>query len=282
MKQGCLYQPPLTGEKNFHLGISMSSFMNHKHMEIEILYCMDGAANIEVNEKIYHVEQGEMLFVRPMEAHSIVGDRKNLLFVMEFSESFLGKEFSFFKETDFTERVYRPEGKTKELILSLYEMMNLRSDEDLTLSWKIRSALFEFAAVLSEMLKEPISIPLQTVKKSIAEKKMDRLFLYIHNNLQNEITLQTAAEVSGYEKKYVCRIFKEHTGLTFHKYINAYRIDRACIFIDSGKSLSEVRELVGLPDERTFIRVFIACKNMTPTQYKNRHENDLKLYVATE
>ena len=126
------------------------------------------------------------------------------------------------------------------------------------------------------MLKEPISIPLQTVKKSIAEKKMDRLFLYIHNNLQNEITLQTAAEVSGYEKKYICRIFKEHTGLTFHKYINAYRIDRACNFIDSGKNLSEVRELVGLSDERTFIRVFVACKNMTPTQYKHRRNTEDK------
>ncbi len=281
MKQGCLYQPPLTGDENFLLGISKSAFMSHKHMEIEMLYCLEGSANIGINDKIYQVEQGELLFVRPMEAHSIVGDPKNLLFVIEFGENFLGKEFSFFTENNFTERIYRPEGQVKELLMSLYGKRISKTSSDFTHTWKIKSALFEFAAALPNLLKGQVPIPLKTEEKSIAEKKLDKLFLYIHQNLQNEINLNTASEVSGYEKKYVCRIFKEHTGLTLHKYINAYRIDRACSLIDEGKNFSEVREQVGLPDERTFIRVFTSYKSMTPTQYKNRHENKLKLYAAT-
>lgn len=271
MKQGCLYQPPLTGENNFFINASGSSFMNHRHMEIELLYCMSGSAKIGLKDDICKLNEGELLFVRPMENHSIDSDEENLLFVVEMGEDLLGKEFKFFHENDFTVRKYTSEGKIKEILDRIYTLYSEKDDEPVT-KWKIKAALFELAANLPEFLKEPFKVPVKTEEKSKTKKNMDRLFVYINNNLTNEINLQTAELVAGYERKYLCRIFKESTGLTFHKYINAYRIDRACSLIDDGRSFSEVRAAVGLTDERTFIRVFIACKNMTPTQYKNRHK----------
>lgn len=270
MKQGCLYQPPFSGDITYMIGSAGSSFMNHKHLEIEVLYCLEGNSRVVMKGQEWKIKQGELLLVLPLEEHLIDSEENNDLLFVEFGESFLGQEFSFFLENEISKRKYFPDDEMKALLTSIEKMRSHYKENPICSEWDNKATLYTFASKLVQMLEGVEKTEKKSEEKKKTSIKLNELFTYINSNYMNEISLQTAEELLGYERKYICRIFKEATGLTFHKYINACRIDHACNMIDAGRSFTDIRNSVGLPDERTFIRVFTTYKDMTPTEYKNR------------
>ena len=270
MKQGCLYQPPFSGDVTYMFGTAGSSFMNHKHLEVEALYCLEGNAHVVMNGQEWRMKKGELLLVLPLDEHLIDSEENNDLLYVELGEVFLGQKFSFFLENEISKRRYYVDNEMRELLTTIGEMRFQTEEESIYYEWDKKAILYTFASKLVRMLEGVEKRPKKTEEKKKTSIKLNELFTYINDNYMNEITLQTAEELLRYERKYICRVFKEATGLTFHKYINACRIDRACNLIDAGISFTDVRNSVGLPDERTFIRVFTSYKDMTPTEYKNR------------
>ncbi len=93
------------------------------------------------------------------------------------------------------------------------------------------------------------------------------LISWIEKNYNESITLEKLSEVSGFNKKYLCRVFKEYTSKTVVEYINTLRLEKACLEMRA-KSITESAYDSGFNDLSYFCRVFKSHMGMTPGEYK--------------
>ena len=78
--------------------------------------------------------------------------------------------------------------------------------------------------------------------------------------------------MSGYEKTRFCQLFKRAVGVSFHKYLNDRRIEAAKELLSGSElPIQTIAEKTGLPEPKTFSRVFRASENMTPSEYRQLH-----------
>ncbi len=98
---------------------------------------------------------------------------------------------------------------------------------------------------------------------------MQQALHYIHNNFSTEITLEGVAETVNVSKFHFCRLFKEMTGLTFHSYLNRFRIKQAKKMLnDDALTITDAGYAVGYSDLTHFERIFKKVAGTTPSLYR--------------
>ena len=96
-----------------------------------------------------------------------------------------------------------------------------------------------------------------------------RIKRFISERLSEPITLQAIAGEVHLVPRYVCTLFKEHTGLTLTDYITAERIDLAKRLIIAREApLFEIAEECGFTDYNYFSRVFKRITKVSAKEYR--------------
>lgn len=277
-----MYQPLLIGHEQFvaqlmHLG----SFPSHWHSEMEIIYCISGKLNVTINEKAFQVEENNVVFINSAEDHEYINDHDSaLVMIIEVGYSFLGDVFSELSKLNFVDSVI---DLNKSDIIGSNILTKLKDifDNIITIKqnktgnicedWEMKSAIYNLAAVI---LKH---IPHSDVLSEKRRKRMKSLIniqpaiSYIRKNYDQNITVSTVAALTGLEESNFCKQFKAATQISFHKYLNSYRIKIACSILESGEyNIYEVGDMVGIKEAKSFSRIFRQFLGMTPSEYKTK------------
>ena len=97
---------------------------------------------------------------------------------------------------------------------------------------------------------------------------MKNVLLYISENYNNNISLETLSKIAGMNPKYFCRYFRSITERTPIDYLNYYRIECACEMLSTKDiTIKEVAISCGFNDESYFIKTFHKYKGITPKQF---------------
>lgn len=84
-----------------------------------------------------------------------------------------------------------------------------------------------------------------------------------------DLDLTQVCEVLNVSVSYFSSVFKKHTTMTFVKYLNNYRIEKARYLLEyTQTSISEVSEMVGFIDPHYFGIVFKKYTQTTPKKYR--------------
>lgn len=81
--------------------------------------------------------------------------------------------------------------------------------------------------------------------------------------------LEHLALLAGYSKYHFLRVFKKHTGLTPHNYLNQIRTRRSEQMIRAGLELSDIAFCAGFSDQSHFTRTFKSIIGVPPGLYRN-------------
>ncbi|WBW49539.1 AraC family transcriptional regulator [Peptoniphilus equinus] len=102
---------------------------------------------------------------------------------------------------------------------------------------------------------------------------MDVALTYIHKYYMYPINLDKIAYVSGYNKSYFSRLFKEKMGISFVDYLNGVRLENAKRMLRETKlSVLEICEKVGYQNLSYFSVSFKRIVGMTPSAYRKSQE----------
>lgn len=94
---------------------------------------------------------------------------------------------------------------------------------------------------------------------------------YIEQHLNQNLTLDLLSGYVHLHPQYLCRLFKQGTGLTITQYVTNLRLQRAKHLIENTAcSISEISVSCGFSDANYFARVFKKKEGITPTQYQQR------------
>lgn len=97
----------------------------------------------------------------------------------------------------------------------------------------------------------------------------ERMIDYIHQNYMIDISLDDMAEKLNVSPKYCSSLFKKHTGQTFKKALNEFRVFKAKEIMQQNPEIkiSDLATAVGFISANTFIQVFKQYTGTTPRQY---------------
>lgn len=101
--------------------------------------------------------------------------------------------------------------------------------------------------------------------------KLRQVVSYIHENLDQNLTLAELSAVVQMSPHYFASLFKQSTGLTPHQYVIKSRIEKAKqLLVRRDLTLVEICQEVGFESQSHFTRVFRKHTTTTPKVYRDR------------
>lgn len=99
-----------------------------------------------------------------------------------------------------------------------------------------------------------------------SEKDVKNYIQFINDNITQDLTLEMIANHFYISKQYLCKIFKQKTGLTVKKYISYKRIVLVRELYSSGMSITEACTRAGFNGYSNFYRTFFNLMHESPRQ----------------
>lgn len=247
----------------------------HNHPEIEILAIEKGSSRVIIGGVEYDCRAGDILFVDPMEVHSIKVTCDNyvekcicfdtsLIIDNGISQSIADEELRL-EHHIFGESEH---GKyLREYILKCYDALYDKSASFMEISAYL-------SLIVSYMLKNGLTTKNRSVKKS--ERFCTDALKYISEHFTENITSKNVAAEFNYDHSYFCRRFAEGFGINFSAYLCAYRIAYARKLAEDGeKRVSELAAKCGFSDPLYFSKCFKRLVGILPSEYlKSQYSTD--------
>lgn len=100
---------------------------------------------------------------------------------------------------------------------------------------------------------------------------IENLKKYIETNLEYDIKISHIARIFHYNEKYLGRLFRSETGMSFKEYINNARVERAKILLrETDDKIIDISSAVGYNNVTYFNRVFKKYFSVSPDGYRRR------------
>jgi len=105
---------------------------------------------------------------------------------------------------------------------------------------------------------------------SAETERFQKVFSYLIENYQNEVSLKIVAGIANLTPTAFCRYFRNVTRKTLVEIVTEFRINQACQLLrTSEKSVNEICFECGFGNISYFNKTFKAVTEFTPLQYRN-------------
>lgn len=222
-----------------------------------------GTAYIYEGENEYSLTQGSSLILSPYTEHGGFKPSDNVSY---YWFHFNINDDSYENKNELKIPKYFSGFHTERLFILSHQLLHVYESK----YTNICAEDYLFTLILIE-LSEQFAVNTHT-KPNDDDRNFYRIREWIRINSASKLSLDDVAEKFNYNKNYLCRIFKRHTGMTVQEYINKIKISKAKQYLYStNKSVREIAFLVGYEDEKYMMRVFKQYEKMTPSQFRNAY-----------
>ncbi len=245
----------------------------HEHYEIFIALCNKGT--FFVREKGYPLQFGMVFILNPFEIHRCFcrGSQPYDRYVIRFSEKYLKilSTKSTDMETLFSSApvIRRVEGSALTKILDQLAALSIPLGNEFGDDIEQNIRLSSFLLLIARMINSEKIFDAPSGKN---EDRIGEILRYIHNNYNQDVSLDTLSKHFFISKSRLSQIFKDTTGFSVGDYILTYRIKTACILLKSGMRVQDVGEMTGFRTNTNFIRAFKKRMGYSPGKFSKNPE----------
>ena len=243
--------------------------MAHWHFENELVVCQEGAAEIMLDGIFYTLHQGDCAFFCGERVHNIRGTVDSRIAVAQFGN--LLHSPCYLKKPIFPDR-YNACERMKELNAE-YQKKQLFYAEKM-------NALI--TSLLSDIFRgEELAIDARTAQPTHTHYKQLLVLLDQHCD---EYSFEDAASFMNMSEAYFSRYFKRMTGLTFSRYMNVLRVDRAIELLGQLEdiTMADLMARCGFNTLRNFNRVFKEITGYPPKHLPANFSLNRRAFVNEE
>jgi AraC-like DNA-binding protein len=253
------------------------------HPEVEILLVIHGSGTRLIGDSVGRFVQGDLVMIGPNVPHLWYSDEKytkgnsNLMseaiFIL-FKTDIFGEQFfnlpesvSIIKLIQLSRRGINLKGKTRKEVASLMVSINN------SVGFKRISLLISILEIISSDKEYQFlsNLIVQNTINLSDSNRLNKIYKYVINNFQQEITLDKIASIASLSKSSFCHYFKKRTNKTFIYFLTEIRIAFAChLLIEEDQPVEEICYTCGYNNVSYFIRQFKGITGFTPLRYKNK------------
>ncbi len=229
-------------------------------------------------------QEGEVILVPPELSHQWAFDSRNVdengfienisfhfssCFLEKISETFPELSDKMLRLRNLTEAV-QYKGKTRESLAQLLSQLdNLETNKRCPAILSLMMELSDFGET------ERIS---SISKLRDAEKRLEKIRVYIRCNYSRNITIKEIASYIGMNRTAFCTFYKKERGKTFITELNEYRLETATQLLENHPEMnvSEIASAVGFGTVPHFIRCFAVWKGISPGKWRRQLLSELR------
>lgn len=250
----------------------------HTHDEYEIYYLISGERSYFIENRIYHVCAGNLVFVNKNTIHmtSQFGECYHERIVIELKDHLISSVLACTDELNLAQFFAQHQGvialapEDQEYVLQLLDSIateiRLRNPgyKLLAISQLVRLLSFSLAHFEHS---ESITPPSTTA----THQKISEVASYISAHCVEASSLDQVARHFYMSKSYLSRVFKEFTGYTVNEFINVNRIQLARkMLADTDMSITEIADSLGYGSITHFEKTFRKYTENTPLKYRRQ------------
>lgn len=245
----------------------------HWHREMEILYILNGNAQVTMEGNIHDLGALDLLVIDSSRFHDVIYSLPQTMGIcIHVSKEYLKRYLPDIEQIRFScspqelethqqEAYMKLCGYLKDLTILYFEQKSSYPLASSALVLQIMAGLVDY---FSRKLSQDIEV---FGVDNLA--RMEQIFQYVEEHYQEPISLQDAADTLGLNKEYFCRFFKRNTSMTFLQYVNRVRLNH--IYHDllhTEGSVQEIMERHGMYNTKVFYRIFKETYHCTPREMK--------------
>jgi AraC-like DNA-binding protein len=238
----------------------------------ELIFITGGKVCITFGGKRYPVQGAVLCYMDPDVLHSIEMETEDPFRFLSVHFSYVAVNFNDNK-WDIKNGVETPLQPVQEL-KDYYQIQVIF--EKLVDNWNAKLPGYEF--ITQTMLQQLIFEIFLNIRKQNqnygVSLKVEKIIQYMHQNLNNRVTLTELSEMVNLSPFYLSRAFKNTTGYSVIEYFNKMKIDKAKELMNEGdKKVKEIAGALGFTDEFYFSRIFKKIEGISPSEFysKNVH-----------
>ena len=244
----------------------------HFHQTPEIVYVLDGAVEVEVENEKYRLEKGDILLVNANKRHSVRQVEGELLlaqFYINFTllSEAMGTNRILFWCNSAADRNDAYEKLKKVLDQILGQYYNREKEGGLHLNGICYEAVYLLTSYF--MVKAD-----DTRLKEQLNPDSSRVFEiqnYVQSNYMKQISLNDLAQKLYLTNAYLSKYIKKRFGLSFIEYVNNVRLFHAVDeLLYSDRKITRIALDNGFPTTAAFNKAFKEVYHVTPSAYRLR------------
>lgn len=231
----------------------------HLHRNFELLYVYHGSIRAEVDDIDYILEAGDCLLVFPHQIHSYSSEVECRTTVIVFSEDLVS---AFAAQTE----NLLPAGNRVALPPAYFGNLEFQN-------------IFALKALLYKICGR-IYAQTRFLKKRSKDGLINRILRFVDGNYQQDCSLRKLSAQLRYDYYYLSKFFIRNTGMSYHDFVSEYRVSSACnLLVDAARPIKEIARQCGFDSVRSFNRVFLQRRRLTPSEYREKFADHFYMEV---
>ena len=254
------------------------------HPEIELMYIVHGSGTRFIGDSFDRFCSGDLVMIGQNVPHLWYSDER---YRQENSNLLTEVIYILFRTEIFGEHFWNlPESKSILKLIQLSQRgikltVKCRNEVSSLMKAICSSSGFSWITFILSILeiiasqKDYQVLASQIVQNNINESDSERLnkvYKYIINNSQQQITLDKVASIASLSTSSCCRYFNKRTNKTFIQLLNEIRISHACrLLTEEDFPVARICFTCGYDNVSYFIRQFKEITGFTPLSYRKKY-----------
>ncbi|HWT26361.1 MAG TPA: AraC family transcriptional regulator [Mobilitalea sp.] len=223
---------------------------------VDVTYIINGQAEYYINEKKYLVSTGDLLCIPAGSRRSAVTYPDALI------ESYCVN--GIMRNID---------GENISIPLPLLCNIGYQKDivalyNDLNTVWRLREPgyILKARAIYMMILHRYFQLIVYQKDTNTIDSRIKKVLHYISNHYNEPLSVQKMAEQVNLSDMYFGNLFKQETGMAFHKFLTSIRMNRAEDMLYSGEyKVNEIADACGFTDAFYFSKLFKENRGFAPS-----------------
>lgn len=256
----------------------------HYHEFYELLFLVDGNLDYIVEEEIYQLEKGDLLFIPPGVFHNPIIHNFDIpyeRYVLWISVFAMNKIFELDENADMfkeesSNKLYllRSKGYTASILHGYFKSL-FDSYEAKNICYKS-----EGYSIIMNMLTVYNRESYNKTKNIMGGKKdvlISNIVNYINSHITEDLSLNKISAIFFINKYTISRKFKSAMKISYYQYVIQKRLSIGKQYLLEGMCANEVYKLCGFNDYVSFYRAFKKEYKISPSEFKNIHNEFMNI-----
>lgn len=247
----------------------------HWHDELELLYSLNGDAELLMEGKSYHLPRKHLTVIESRQAHSnLVHGDAAMNICVHISKN---KLKSYLPDIELYEIVCIPEQIQDEQFSAYYEICRMMAQ--LTKLYVMDAPGYNLESeglvlqILSHLLRN-FAVRREAIAPDPGQMSASRIYQvlsWVEEHYQEHVSLTDVSDIVCVSREYFCRLFKKNMGITFQQYLDEVRLNHVYQdLLNTDDPVLDIMENNGFTNQKRFHSSFKKLYGCTPSQVRKK------------
>lgn len=252
----------------------------HWHEYMEMIYVVQGRAQVGINGEQLELKQHDILFVHSRAIHYTddLTPGQTLCFVVCFYPEMIQSTYCSAMEVQYVNqflgcfhngkeyKISRGDGQEHELESILQRMYEVYRAAQAGYELDVKGYFYQ---MISAMLRNGyLNMTPEPLEQEYAEAFQD-ILEYIDHHYMEELDLTLLANKMDFSYHYFSKLFKRMVGKSYKQYLDYVRVTAAeRLILDEDRNISEAANSVGIRDITCFYRIYKRVRGYSPSDFR--------------